>query len=523
MARTTPARRAARLLAEEPNVRPVATDGTFLFGFGQGHQAADQSPGRGLVYFPELDTKREISSYARTEILRKSRFNYANVGFYRRIVNGVARMVAGTGLMPRPTTRSPEWNKLATRRLEARWGSRAAYDLAGKFNGYSAQRAKLRCRYKDGDVATALTKGADGRAATAIYEAHQIGNGSNVTEADIKSLIDGIRVDQHNRAIGVRLLRPDGTAAELPASACLLLADYERPGQNRCLPIAAHAINHMLDKTEIDTYLKGGIKQASRIGYYIARQANTSPTVPRPGASGRLTTVTTSDGRKVKMEKVFSTSGGEVADLNPGEEIKMLLDQRPHPNNIEFLEYLIRDISLGIDLSPEVLWSVVKLGGANMRYVMADAQSFIEQEQQVLIDSDLGIEYVYFIADEIAAGTLPKCPDPEFWQHDWIPPARWTVDFGRDGKLYLEQVRSGALTFRRYFGWQGLPFEEIDNWLDEYAYIKRGAETRGLDANLVLAQIYGRPSMPAAQTGADDAKKPAPGSDDDEADDDPAT
>lgn len=516
MARITAPRLSAskkgRLLDLEPNVRPVASDTVFFGGLGQGHHSADQTAARGYVYFPELDTKKEISAYTLSETRRKSRYLYANVGFYRRICNGIARMVAGTGLMPRPTTRDPAWNKLAAARLEARWGSRIAYDLGGKFNGYTAQRAKLRCRYKDGDVATALTTGADGRAATAIYEGHQIGNGSNITPEDLKNLFDGIRVDAHNRAIGVRLLKPDGTANEVPAASCLLLADYERPGQNRCLPIAAHATPHLIDKTEIDAYLKGGIKQAARVGYYISRQAGTAPSIPRPGTAGKQTTVTTTDGRKVKIEKVFSNTGGEVPELNPGEELKMLLDQRPHPNNVEFLEYLIRDMSLGVDLSPEVLYSVVKLGGANMRYVMQDAQSFIEQEQQTLIDSDLGIEYVYFLADQIAAGNLPKCPDPEWWKHDWIPPSRWTVDFGRDGKLYLEQLRSGALTFRRYFGWQGLPFEEIDAWLDEYAYIRNGAIARGLDPKLVLHAIYQRVGVAtiADDSDPDPEDKPDP-------------
>lgn len=518
-------RASAAPLTDEPHVRAVSpadlaprADSYPTFGWGgNGHQAADYSPARGYVYFPELDTRREITSYARTEIVRKARYLYANVGFARRLTNGVARMVVGTGLMPRPMTTDRAWNKLALARLEARWGSKNAYDLAGKYNGYSAQRAKMRCRYKDGDCATVLTRGADGRASTAIYESHQIATGSNLPTEALKSIFDGIRVDRHNRPIGIHLLGDDGRSVEIPARSCLLLADYERPGQQRCLPILAHAVNHLLDKTEIDTHIKTGIKHAQRTAYYIARQAGTTPSVPRPGAAGRRETVTTSAGDKLKLERVFLGSGGEVQELNPGEELKMLLDQRPHPNNVEFLEYLIRDASLGIDLSPEVLWSVVKLGGANMRFVMADAQSFIEQEQQTLVDSDLGLEYVYFLADQIAAGRLPKCSDPEWWKHDWIPPARWTVDYGRDGKLHLEQLRSGALTFRRFFGWQGLGLEELDEWLDEYAYIRRGAEERGLDPASVLALIYGRPSIttPTPTADLDDpAGKTTPADDD---------
>ncbi|HVT74575.1 MAG TPA: phage portal protein [Lacunisphaera sp.] len=495
-------------LPGEPNVRPLAASDWDMFsspgawGWGQGHQAADFSTSRGMVWFPQLDTRREITSYTRTEILRKVRFLYANVGFCRRLINGIARMVAGTGLRPRPKTGDKNWNKLALDRIKTVYNSAPTYDLAAKFNGFQSQRARLRCRYKDGDVATIFTRGSDGRATTAIYEAHQIGNGRTI-EGDEKTLFDGVRVDRNNRMLSLRLIGDDDTQADVPAASCALLADYERPGQNRCLSILGHAVNPLLDRTEINSYFKGSIKNAARIGYYIGTQPQSTPTtLSRPGgsASGK-TVVTTTSGAKIALDKVFSPAGGEVQELDPGRELKILLDERPHPNTLGFLDELVRDISLGVDLSPEVLYNIVKLGGANIRYVMADAQSFIDAEQQVLVNSTLGPEYIWFLADEIGSGRLPKCPDPEWWKHDWITPARWTVDIGRDGKLHLEQLRSAALTFRRFFGWQGLDLDELDEWLDEYAYITKGAQDRGLDADKVIAAVYGRPSI--SLTGGD--------------------
>jgi capsid protein len=498
-------------LAGEPSVARVQGSSEWSglvggWGYGGGHQAADQSRGRGFVYFPEFDTRKEISSYTRMEVLRKARYLYANVGFARRIVNGISRMVAGTGLMPRPMTLDKEWNKLALARIEAVFGSASTYDLSGKFNFYRAQRAKLRCRYKDGDVATVLTRDPrTGRAATAIYEGHQIGSG-RLAEGEEKTVFDGIRVDRYNRMVAMRLLEPEGTGfSEVPAASALLLADFERPAQNRCLSIFSHAVNHLLDKTEIDSYYKGSIKNSARIGYYIGSAKDTVPVAnPKPGASaGNRTIVTGANGEKVSLEKVYSSSGGEVPRLDPGQELKMLLDERPHPNTLEFAEYLIRDASLGVDLSPELLWSIVKLGGANVRYVMAEAQSFIECEQQTLVDTTLGPEYIYFVADEMAAGRLRPCLDPEWWKHGFITPARTTIDIGRDGKLHLSQIQSGALTFRRFFGWQGLGLDELDEWLDEMAYVIRGCAARPELADdkmkqFVLQALYQRVGLASA-------------------------
>jgi len=505
-----PSRTTLGPLPGEPRVArlSVADFGSGLFGgwgMGGGHQGADATMARGMVYFPEVDTRREISAFTRTEILRKVRFLFANVGFCRRLVKGMARMVAGTGLMPRPQTGDRAWNKIALARFEAVMGSAATYDLSGKYNGYRAQRVKLGCRYKDGDIATVLTRGADGRATTALFEGHQIGSGKPAPGEE-KTMYDGVKVDRHNRALSYRLLGDDNTQVDVPAVSCLLLADLERPGQARGLSILAHAVNHLLDRTEINAYFKGSIKNSSRMGYYIGAAKDTTPNpTPRPGgAAGNRRAVDLGGGQKVNIDRVFSSSGGEVQELDPGRELKILLDERPHPNTLGFLQELVRDISLGVDLSPEVLYNIVALGGSNVRYVMQDAQSFVESEQQILVDSDLGLEYIYFIADELASWRLPPCADPEWWKHDWITPARMTVDVGRDGKLYLAQLRSGALTFRRFFGWQGLGLDELDSWMDEYCYIRQGAIDRGLDPEIVLAAIYGRPSLPTVVScGAD--------------------
>jgi hypothetical protein len=99
------------------------------------------------------------------------------------------------------------------------------------------------------------------------------------------------------------------------------------------------------------------------------------------------------------------------------------------------------------------------------------------------------------------------------------PPPRLTVDFGRDGKLHLEQIKTGALTFSRHYGWQGLQvYEELDTWLDEMVYIRDGARRRGLDPEKILSLVYGRPGTNApAENGnkKNNTGKTGSGGDDD--------
>lgn len=485
--------------AAVPATIPLAASasGDFFGGLGgggtNGHQGAESSRVRGYVYFPELDTRREISSYTRLEMLRKSRFLYANYGIAKRIVNGLARMVAGTGLTPQATTTDKEWNARAEKAFAARADSRFVYDVGGRYNFYTSQAATESWRNRDGDCAEVLARSESGGARFAFYEGHQVGNLWNPGQ-DQSLWTDGVRVDRNNAAVAYRFLGDNQSFTDIPAQNVIFNVDYERGGQSRGLTILSHAINHLLDAAEIVGYVKQGVKLANRFGYWIERAAGTAPA--SPGASNRTggakSTVTTPAGA-VTLEKIYGP--GAIPDLQPGESLKFASSSHPHPNNLNLLDYLIRDVAWGAGVSPEVIWNIAALGGANTRFVLADAQGFIEQGQQRLVDTKLSREWIYIIALELKAGRLRPCRDPEWWKHAFIPPPRLTVDFGRDGKMHLEQIKAGALTFKRYFGWQGLDStSEINTWLDEMEMIRRGCTENGrqLDPAMVLSCLYGR-------------------------------
>lgn len=507
-------------LPGEPNVRPVSTSSfqSIGWGGGAGWQAADSSRGRGYLYWPDIDTRTELPDYSRSEQLRRMRWMDANVGLAGRIHMALARMVVGTGLMPRATTADREWNKQRDALFEQRNGSASVFDLGGWWDFYGAQYGTQYCANRDGDCGGILTGSEAGLARMAFVEGHRIANG-RMSDGEADYLFDGVRVDRNNAPVSYRVLGDDDTQADIPASNFFYLGRRTSPGRRRSPPILHRVGPHMIDIAEINGFLKRGIKNASRIGYMITKATGAAarpPGIP-PGIPVERSKVETASGKKINMDKVLD-GGGEVADLDPGEELKLLLDQRPHPNAMEFTNTLIREAVLSTDFSPELIWNIASLGGANVRYVMADAQSAIELGQQNLIDSWLARYWFYDTRKEIAAGRLRECRDPSWWLHAWIPPARLTVDKGRDGKLYLEQVRSGALTFRRMYGWDGLNSDiELGEWMDEMAWIAEGAKQRGLDPEKTLDRIYGRPGAPTPVAATEEEPGKNKGGDDEEA------
>lgn len=478
-------------------------------GAGNGHQGADFSRLRGMIYFPELDTRKEVTPFTRLETLRRTRYLDANYGSARRMLGGTARIIAGTGLIPQARTTDARWNALAEAYYRRRTSSRFTYDRGARFNAGSSQFHSLYTMFRDGDCAQVPVRDpSTGSASFAFYEGHQIGN-NYLPGDEARDWRDGVRHDAQNRPLAYRFLGDDGAYTDLPASSVFFHCNYQSSGKSRGLSALSHAINHLLDASEITTYIKTGVKLSNRHGYWIETAAG-ADAGPPPGAGARVAgsnakkiEIPTSSG-PVVLERIFGA--GEMPALGPGQSIKFNTSSNPHPNQLTLLDYLIRDVSWGLPwggVSPELLWNITALGGANTRFVMADAQQFVDVGQQFLVDSKCQPEWNFILATGLLNGDLPPCQDPEWYKCIWIRPPRITVDFGRDGRLYMEQVKSGALTFSRLYGWQGLDVDtEQEEWLSEMANLRQRALAKGLDPERVTDMVYGRSGVTTAQASA---------------------
>jgi hypothetical protein len=480
-------------------------------------QGADTSSrDRGFVYVPTLDTLKEVDAWSHTELLRRGRFIYnSGGGLIHRGVNGVARMVCGTGLFPYPLTENKAWNAQVRRLWMQRCESKNTFDLSRKFTCGSAQAGIIRSSIVGGDMAPVLAREEGGRLRCMFYEAHQVGNGTSRLSGNSERWHHGVLLGQHNTPMAYRIVSRDvGTGremvADVPADNVLFVANYERFGQVRGLSRFYPVINKVLDRGEIMMSLTKGIKMRSQIGWAIEQQMQQQQ-VSVPGASGTTvaprptTMVKTSNGQTIALEQFFG--GGQSIELKPGQSFKTVESDHPNENVREHLENLVRDVAWALGYSPEILWNITQLGGANTRFIMADAQSQIEEEQQRLVEQFLGPWYIAWVRDMVEAGEIE---DIEGWdRHTWLLPKRLTVDFGRDGKLHIEQAKRGMITLKSLYGFVGDEWQiEIDQYLDERLYIKEGMQKRGLTWQESFPELaQPREEAPAAPNEEDDEEE----------------
>lgn len=482
---------AAAAVREQPMIYDQGGNALVPSAMVGSFQGAEWSRDRGYVYMPTLDSRKEVDQWSREELARRARFIYnSGGGLIHRCVNGVARMVCGTGLAPHPLTKNREWNQRARRLFMQRCGSPNTFDLSRKYDFFSAQRAIVRSLIRDGDCAGVIARNDAGRLRCMLYESNQIGSGLGWPRGHLNgNWQDGVLLDSHNGALAYRILGEDSdgkpTETDVPAENVLFVANLERIGQARGLTRFYPVLNKVLDRGEIMAALTKGIKQSANVGHVIEQEmAQAGSTVP--GAPGSPILRPTSlvqmpDGRTVTVEKFFG--GGEALPLGAGQKYKLIQPANPHENVSEYLETLVRDVAHAIGCFPEALWNVSALGGANTRFVMADTQSFIEEEQELLVEKFCGPWYVAWVMDMIEAGEL-EYPGDDWMLHTWLAPARLTVDFGRDGKLHLEQLKRGCITMKSLYGFRGEEWQvEVDQYLDERQYVTQGVIDRKIQEN----------------------------------------
>lgn len=469
---------------------------------GSGYQAAWSTGDRGYVQWPTIDTRQELDSFSRYEIIRRIHFLKAHFGFLAGVINSTADLVGWE--TPQAASADEAWNKQAEERFWDVVYEAAAFDVAGKFGFEEAQPMLIRCALTDAQVFTVLTKWQDGTARVAFYEASQLTSPPNAGD----DWVDGIQIAAKTRrhiAYGFR----DGTTERVvvvPARFVIHFGEFDSPGQDMPVPPLAHAVNHALDIQEVWGFVKKALKVSSLSGAVIERDANAATPRGKQGMPGASTTVTNSAGEKFQQANVWD--GGQINALDPGSKVKILHDSRPAPEQRQFVQDLKRDIAQGFRMPVEIFDDMGNLTGPGVRFVMDFAGNSIKQRRKRLRVWSRKI-WRYVIACEIAKGTLTAMKD--WWEVTHTSQRLLTVDRGKDSKARLDELDGpGCLADWEEFDgrdWRS----RIDQKITEAAYKQAKCDENGLDYAKVFPPRAGTaPAPAAAETPADDRTTPDP-------------
>ena len=281
-----------------------------------------------------------------------------------------------------------------------------------------------------------------------------------------------------------------------PASQFFHLFNTDRIDAYRAVTQFSVALNALRDLKEIIDAEKTGVKNASKLSMLVKTmlgQAN----------KRSLDTDTTAGGSKIQSQQM---EDGTTLHMFPGEDVKSFESNRPSMAWQGFIEWLVRMISIGLDLPYEVVWSMAGMGSVAARAAVRDAERTFSEMQDLIEDKAIEPIVIWVMSDAI---TNRLIPDGKWWNFSIPRPAGISLDIGRDTNSALNEIKMGVGSGTDYAADGGKDiYQIVDDLIKEESYVQDQAKKAGVDPDRIrMLQPNGQPG--GGKANGSDTEDPA--------------
>lgn len=463
----------------------------------------DQYPDR-----PEmrLDQKDMVGKMEFRVILNSARHVYNAYPMVKGAIDDIANHTVGNAWNPQSQSRD-----IVFARVAENWMRQHSKIVDIRGNPYDLNldmRVAVITLCRDGEFFINFTSNEAGYPLIQFVEAHRIGN-RNFPDGPITQGLytglqcrNGVAYDRVSRPIAYHYLA-DNIADDqwVPAGRMYHAYDPQWFSQGRGV---SPLIYGMLDWLDVHGW-RDNEKMAQLMFSSVALIESNETGAPNPlDPSMRLKKTgagTVADPEKKSFFETFRAGQTRYLKFN-GANLKALENGRPGPNQANFEERVLRGAFRALGWTYEQAIDSSKQGGANVRRDVAQNQNSVTHFQG-LVGRPWERIVVYSIA---AANALQLMIDTENGQpvelpvdwYKWIPqlPQKMTVDYGRDRRVDIEELRVGSRTMIRDIRDHG--GDEEQHAREQVAWWKlkqRIADEEGIPAEK-MAEVFGSLAIP---------------------------
>ena len=445
---------------------------------------------------------QEVNQYDWYQLLSDSRKLYCNLGPVTGAIDDKATYSVGRAWNAKFCGEDKEWGAKAERWLNEEWYPMA--DARGTMFDFKTDLFLQSVSVdRDGEIYIYLTESPEGWPQIQLLPAHMIGDSDNsepyVSSGPYKGmrLIQGVVSNDVGRAVAYHVLGPTKEQDSFISARDLIqVFDPRWADQVRGFPVFMHALLDLKDLRQIQGYEKIAAELMSSIGILEWNETGAPDLDPANILKG-TTFVGPQPVPGVTIEQI--PGGGNIKYMrgNSGSKIEQLKNDRPSVQLDEFMNRLIRNACVGAGWPYELTWDASKLGGANVRLLIAKAMRAVEDRQDLL--RPVAKRCVgYAVAKAIKSGLLE--PSDEWYKWRFTMPARMTADYGRDAKADLADYQAGLKSMTDILGEEGIDLDDhIDTLEDEREKLT--------EAGLPVAGIAATPTPTPEEIAAQKAEQ----------------
>ena len=453
--------------------------------FGSMFDAAAATINRGLKVFYERWRRgpedEVVTSYERIALILKCRDALRNNPVAAGIVDRIANIVVGTGIVPEAHTTDPEWNAAA----EAYWREWARHP---ETEGCSTLTDLL--TVLAGQVVTEggifLVKHSDGSIEPVELDRLEAPHAER-TALDNRPY----DTDRFGRITRWCVADTGATAAKfadrpyrwIRAENALTLFDRKRADQVLPWPQLAPVLDTIQDLKELNELTLRKAKAQASVAVAHKRGASGKGLQ----LQGRRELAAQDAAEKAAAQKLQDATGWALVDTDG--DMSILANNTPGNTYDQFVRWNVQQIGMAIGLPYEFL--LLFFGNStysSSKATLVQAHASIKRRQDALIEHILRPLWLWRIAMAVADGDLPPppfCPEtglPDYDHVSWRrPPFDW-IDVSDAIDVEIKEVRAGFRTRAECCAKRGLDFEDVlRKSAAEQAAIRRVAAEYGVD------------------------------------------
>ena len=471
------------------------------------------------VTYSPLRDYRDVRPQDRRDAVKVSRYLRAKLGLVKALFENTARYSLGRGLVPSSSCLDEEWARLADEYFHT-VTHRKEFDVREELTFYGMQRLLLPDVMCDGDAGVAKVRGEDGNPQLQIFPTEAIGNAIGEAIYDpMGTWREGILRNAAGKAIRFRVLKetrrevapivamPEGSRRyyDYQARDFLHLGRTDRINANRPMPWLYHGDGCALQILDLNTLEMETRKLHAFFAGTLESESGAPPVSMEDLLSRELDSVrdVAPDGtvgtKTVERDFLNIHGAANMIPLARGEKANFFKDGRDATSFTDFIEYMVTDIAMGFGVPREFIWGLASLSGPSARLVLQQADWFFSDAADMLVTKFCQPVWEAVVADGMNRGQLDP-PQTGNWRAvSWQGPGSMTIDKGRDGKLYLDLVRSGMGTRSAWFEMTGKDGRtEMRKAIEELRWAMDECDRRGVPYSL----FFGPEVAQALQGGA---------------------
>ena len=344
-------------------------------------------------------------------------------------------------------------------------------DLGGRHHFRKQTKMAVESVLRDGAIFSQLDRRA-GILQIAPIESDRVSS-AGIYNADVPGLIGGITLDGNGRAVSARVWERTiygyfQNPVEIPRAEYVHMFDSDRFDAVTGVTHYHTILNALRDLKETGEAERLSAKRNSKLALLIK-------TIMGGASAPAIQLFGNQDDTQGAAGKVNVEEVGDVAQayMFPNEDIKAHTSDRPSMGWQWLMEWLVREIALGLDLPFGVVWNMAGLGGPAVRFEMAQAHrvfmAFLEDILEPMWTRPIVGAWLTL---EISQGRLPF--NPNWYKFKTPRPVAITIDVGRDSKAGIAENTAGLDTATHWYAEDDRSFEdETDRLAYEAAYRRR--------------------------------------------------